>query len=68
VIPSSMDSKSILIVEDESIIAADIRRTVLKLGYSVVDIIHSGEEAVARVSELNPDLVLMDSRDHPQPA
>jgi diguanylate cyclase (GGDEF)-like protein/PAS domain S-box-containing protein len=60
VIPSSMDSKSILIVEDESIIAADIRRTVLKLGYSVVDIIHSGEEAVARVSELNPDLVLMD--------
>lgn len=54
------DPKTILIVEDDGIIAADIRRTVQKLGYSVPAIAGEGEQAIARVAELKPDLVLMD--------
>lgn len=54
------DPKTILIVEDDGIIAADIRRTVQKLGYNVPAIAGEGEHAIARVAELNPDLVLMD--------
>ncbi|MBN2049499.1 MAG: response regulator [Spirochaetales bacterium] len=55
-----MDSSRVLIVEDENIVALDIRRNVRKAGYETVDIVSSGEEALARFEELNPDLVLMD--------
>ncbi|MDH3454351.1 MAG: response regulator [Desulfuromonadales bacterium] len=53
-------SKSILIVEDESIIAMEIESRLQKLGYRVLAIAQDGEEAIAKVDELKPDLVLMD--------
>ena len=50
----------ILIVEDERIIARDIRDCLENLGYSVVGIAASGEEAIAKATECHPDLILMD--------
>lgn len=50
----------ILVVEDESIVAEDIRRSLQKLGYAVPSVVASGEEAVKKVEEISPDMVLMD--------
>ena len=47
-------------MEDEALIAEDLRYTVVGLGYAVVAVTDSGEEAVQRVRELRPDLVLLD--------
>ena len=51
---------SVLVVEDESIIALDIKATLTNLGYSVPAVASGGEEAVQKVAEHDPDLVLMD--------
>lgn len=50
----------ILVVEDESIVALDIRYRLSKLGYEVVSLVETGEEAVSLVPEVAPDLILMD--------
>jgi two-component system, response regulator PdtaR len=55
-----MDKQAIFIVEDESIVASDIRETLLALGYDVKGIAKSGESAVEEVQKTRPDLVLMD--------
>ncbi|XGV99679.1 MAG: response regulator [Leptolyngbya sp. BL-A-14] len=52
----------ILVVEDESIIAADISDCLENLGYSVVAVASSGETAVQLATTVHPDLVLMDIR------
>ncbi len=52
----------ILIVEDESLVALDIRSQILKLGYTVGSICSSGEEALRAIAEERPALVLMDIR------
>jgi len=51
---------SVLVVEDELIIAKGIEKRLKVLGYSVVDTVACGEEAVSRALETTPDLVLMD--------
>jgi class 3 adenylate cyclase len=50
----------VLIVEDETIIARDLSRTMKKFGYEVVDVVSSGEEVISRTIELEPNLILMD--------
>lgn len=55
-----MSKKRILIVEDERIVAEDLRMSLLRLGYDVSGIMSSGEEAIKKAEELAPDLVLMD--------
>ncbi len=50
----------LLVVEDEAIIALDLRCLLEENGYEVVDCVVSGEAAVAAVEEFRPDLVLMD--------
>jgi CheY-like chemotaxis protein len=55
-----MSEANILIVEDESIIAMDIRLRLLRFGYTVCGIVATGEEAVRKCGEVLPDLVLMD--------
>jgi PAS domain S-box-containing protein len=55
-----MNKTSILIVEDEAIVAEDIRHTVERLGYSVTAVVSSGKEALINAQEQNPALVLMD--------
>jgi CheY-like chemotaxis protein len=51
---------NILIVEDESIVALDIKDKVERLGYNVLAVVSSGEAAVEEVTKIQPDLVLMD--------
>ncbi|MEB3278116.1 MAG: ATP-binding protein [Lyngbya sp.] len=55
-----MNEVKILIVEDELLIAKGLARKLQKLGYTVVDIVSSGEKALEQVAETQPDLVLMD--------
>ncbi|KYK28539.1 MAG: hypothetical protein AYK19_20790 [Theionarchaea archaeon DG-70-1] len=50
---------SVLIVEDESIVAKDIRKRLQNLGYTVSAIASSGKEALQKAKD-NPDVVLMD--------
>jgi len=50
----------ILIVEDEQIIAADLRNKLHRIGHEVVGTAIAGEEAVVMAEQLRPDLVLMD--------
>ena len=55
-----MVQKRLLIVEDERIIAEDIKRTLLQFDYHVIDIISYGERVLERYEESKPDLILMD--------
>ena len=50
----------ILVVDDEHIVALDIKSTLEHLGYEVPLMAASGKEAVALAGEGRPDLVLMD--------
>lgn len=50
----------ILIVEDESIIALDLRNRVQRLGHQVIGVVASGSAALKKVAQERPDLVLMD--------
>jgi two-component system, cell cycle sensor histidine kinase and response regulator CckA len=51
---------SILIVEDEAVIALDVRATLGRLGYAVPAVVATGRDAIAQVQALQPHLVLMD--------
>ncbi|QKQ76721.1 diguanylate cyclase [Nostoc sp. TCL240-02] len=55
-----MFARKILVVEDEKIIASNIRKSLQKLGYSVSETTKSGEEAIKKVAETHPHLVLID--------
>ncbi len=55
-----MVKKRIIVVEDERLIAEDIKRTLLYLGYDVLAVISTGEAALEEVEVNQPDLVLMD--------
>ncbi|MGB7379699.1 MAG: response regulator, partial [Rivularia sp. (in: cyanobacteria)] len=50
----------ILVVEDERIIACDIKYCLESSGYIVPAVIAYGEKAITKVEEFQPDLVLMD--------
>lgn len=55
-----MNQASIIIVEDEIIVAKSIQQTLEGLGYAVPELATSGEEAISKISQNSPDLVLMD--------
>lgn len=55
-------SHSILIVDDERIVALDITHTLQRLGYTIAGMASTGEEAVVKARAVRPDLVLMDIR------
>jgi len=50
----------ILVVEDESIVAEDLRDSLIGLGYAVPSVESTGETAIKKAGEIHPDLVLMD--------
>lgn len=52
----------ILVVEDEGIVAKDIENRLQKFGYDVCGTVATGEEAIVKVDELKPDLLLIDIR------
>jgi CheY-like chemotaxis protein len=53
-------SSKILIVEDEIIIAIDLKIRLENLGYYVPGIAVNGKDAIKKTGEKNPDLILMD--------
>jgi diguanylate cyclase (GGDEF)-like protein/PAS domain S-box-containing protein len=55
-----MENAKILIVEDEGIVAMDIRTRLSSLGFTVVGHASSGEQAIALAEQHKPDLILMD--------
>jgi PAS domain S-box-containing protein len=57
-----LDTASLLIVEDEVIIAEHIQTNLQEFGYHVCGRATSGEEAFEKAVALKPDLVLMDIR------
>ncbi|MDO9549906.1 MAG: response regulator [Methanoregula sp.] len=50
----------IFVVEDEVIVADDITEALKNLGYQVAGTARSGEQAIEKIAETKPDLVLMD--------
>ena len=55
-----MGGASILVVEDEAIVRADIKDKLESLGYTVPAVASSGEEAIRQAGKTRPNLVLMD--------
>ncbi len=55
-----MPSNAIFIVEDDAVVAEDLRDILRALGYKVPGIASSGPEAVEESGKVKPDLVLMD--------
>lgn len=57
-----MSNTRILVVEDESIVAKDIQKSLEKLGYEVPATAASASAAYEKLEEVNPDLVFLDIR------
>jgi len=51
-----------LIVEDEVLIAEELRERLSRLGFSVIGAVDSADEGIAIATRESPDLVLMDIR------
>ncbi|MGI0488605.1 response regulator [Pantanalinema rosaneae CENA516] len=58
----STQATQILVVEDEQVIAINLRESLESLGYGVPALAATGAAAIAKATELRPDLVLMDIR------
>ena len=55
-----MPAKSLLVVEDEALVARDIKARLTRMGYLVLGTAGRGEEAIEKALALRPDLILMD--------
>lgn len=57
-----MPGERIIIVDDHALAREGLRSALSASGYEVVEALGTGEEAVSRVTETRPDLVLLDIR------
>lgn len=55
-----MTQQSILIVDDDAVVADDLAQKVKALGYRVLDIASTGEAALRISHAHTPDLILLD--------
>lgn len=55
-----MRKTKILLVEDEIVVARDIKNMLIRLGYDVPKVLATGEDTVEMAEKLHPALVLMD--------
>lgn len=55
-----MSKKKIMVVEDEAVVAADIRMSLEQLDYDVPAVVSDGYGAIREAADRKPDLVLMD--------
>ena len=49
-----------MVVEDEAVIALRLQQMLKEMGYDVIGVSYSGEEALEKARSLRPDLILMD--------
>lgn len=56
------EKAKIMIVDDETIVAEDLKGRLLDLGYEVCAVASTGSEAIAKAQKSGPDLILMDIR------
>lgn len=52
---------NVLIVENESIVALDIKQRLKSIGYNVIDVVSSGENALKVIKKYIIDLIIMDA-------
>lgn len=52
--------RTIVIAEDERIAAEDLKATIEEIGYDVISIVSTGEEAIEIAADKKPDLFFMD--------
>jgi CheY-like chemotaxis protein len=57
-----MQNLKVLIVEDEVLIAMQLMMGLKRAGYSVCQLVTTGEDAIECVRDENPDVVVMDIR------
>ena len=57
-----MKNAKVLIAEDEGIVALDLQCRLEAMGFQVVGIASTGQDAVRQAKQFVPDLVLMDIR------
>jgi putative two-component system response regulator len=57
-----VEKASVLVVEDEAVVAMDIEAALQDMDYEVIGTASTGEEAIAKALESRPDVVLMDIR------
>ena len=55
-----MNNTKILIVEDESIVAKDLKQRLENMGYFVLGIVSNGKDAISKSNEMQPNIILMD--------
>ena len=55
-----MRKKQIMIVEDELIIAEDVKYSLISSGFEVFEVVATGSDSVRLAGELKPDVILMD--------
>lgn len=60
--PNSFLRKKILIVEDEALVAENLKDVLERDGYKVVGVLSTGEDAILTVSKTRVDIILMDIR------
>lgn len=57
---TGLKKASILIVENEPVIAIGMKKILTEMGYSICGVTSTGEMAVEKAGELHPDIILMD--------
>ena len=55
-----MSDINVMVVDDDALVAFHLQRTLTSLGYKVVGMYASGEEAVEEAERVRPDVILMD--------
>lgn len=57
-----MNTRKIIVVEDEVLVADELKLRIENFGHSVPHVLGSGEKAIEAIKECTPDLVIMDIR------
>ena len=57
---ANSNAASILVVEDEALIAMELEARLINFGYKVPKVVNTGLKAIAAAEDLKPDLILMD--------
>jgi CheY-like chemotaxis protein len=55
-----MTQPNILVVEDEGIVALELRNRLQSMGYAVAGVAATGATAIEKATQLRPHLILMD--------